>query len=186
MSGRVYFISDTHFGHKNIIDYCGRPYNCVEEMNKDIIKRWNSVVKNDDVVYHLGDFGFGSKEEVAAIVSQLNGIKKLILGNHDRWRPQIYRDMGFKEVYDRPIILENFWILSHAPIEGLMGKQSPFVNIYGHIHNDERYGTYAASGVCVCVERHPVPVLFDNIKIMVSTLREEEVEEDIIGDINNG
>lgn len=176
---KIYFTSDTHFNHANIIEYCNRPFEDPAAMNAEIIKRWNKIVKNDDVVYHLGDFGFGSKEEVAAMVSQLNGIKKLIFGNHDRWKPQVYREMGFKEVYDRPILIEGFWLLSHAPIEGLMGTQSPFVNIYGHIHTDQRYITVSASGVCVCQERWGYsPVEFSLIKKMVAAERKEEIEEE--------
>ena len=44
----IYVTSDTHFNHKNIIEYCNRPYSSVEEMNKAIIDNWNSVVKDED------------------------------------------------------------------------------------------------------------------------------------------
>ena len=68
----VYLISDTHFGHKNIISYCNRPFSSVEEMDKTLIKNWNSVVKKEDTVYHLGDFAFGNKEFTQKIIKQLN------------------------------------------------------------------------------------------------------------------
>ena len=58
----VYFISDTHFYHQRIIDYCHRPYLDVDEMNNDIIKKWNSVIKKNDIVWHLGDFAFFKKK----------------------------------------------------------------------------------------------------------------------------
>lgn len=55
----IYFIADTHFNHTNIIKYCKRPFKDANEMNEYIIEKWNSVVKDDDIVYHLGDVGFG-------------------------------------------------------------------------------------------------------------------------------
>ena len=57
---KIWFTSDTHFFHNNIIDYCKRPFVNAEEMNEYIIKQWNSVVKPQDEVYHLGDFAFGN------------------------------------------------------------------------------------------------------------------------------
>ena len=80
------FISDTHFGHTNIIPYCDRPFVSVEQMNRYMIQQWNSVVKKNDTVYHLGDFSLCiSPEEVKDIVSQLNGNIRLVKGNHDTW-----------------------------------------------------------------------------------------------------
>lgn len=62
----------------------------------------------------MGDFGFGSKEQIANIISKLNGRIFLILGNHDNHTPQWYRDAGAKEVYDHPIIIRDFIVLSCA------------------------------------------------------------------------
>jgi len=77
---KVWFTSDTHFGHTNIIRYCNRPFSTAEEMNHIIIKNFNSVVGSDDLVYHLGDFAFRNHEFYR---KQLNGKHFLILGNHD-------------------------------------------------------------------------------------------------------
>ena len=79
----IYFIADTHFNHANIIKYCNRPFKNTYEMNEYIIKKWNSVVKEADTVYHLGDVGFGSLQEVKSLVERLNGRKILLRGNHD-------------------------------------------------------------------------------------------------------
>ena len=58
----IYFIADTHFNHKNIIEYCNRPFKDTNKMNEYIIQKWNSVVKENDIVYHLGDVEFGTTE----------------------------------------------------------------------------------------------------------------------------
>ena len=128
----TFIISDTHFWHQNIIDYEDRPFDTVEEMNKYMVKQWNSVVGKDDLIYHLGDVSLGKKEETRHILSQLNGIKILILGNHDHFSITAYREMGFWKVYDQTIIIDDFVILSHKPL--YLRKIGPFVNICGHTH----------------------------------------------------
>lgn len=78
---KKYVISDLHFNHKKILEYCGRPFKTVEEMNQTIINNWNDIINEDDVVYVLGDFCFGNKEMLKEITSQLKGRKILVLGN---------------------------------------------------------------------------------------------------------
>lgn len=79
----VFFTSDTHFNHSNIIRFCNRPFHNVEEMNETIIRNWNSVVAPDDIVFHLGNFCLGGAAEWTKILERLNGRIYLILGNHD-------------------------------------------------------------------------------------------------------
>jgi len=79
----VFFTSDTHFWHSNIIKFCNRPFSDVREMNEVLISNWNSVVKVDDVVYHLGDFCFCGIKEATIILERLNGKIIFIQGNHD-------------------------------------------------------------------------------------------------------
>ena len=101
-----------------------------------MITRWNSVVSKDDIVYHLGDFAFGSKEIVGRLVGRLNGRIRLILGNHDRRnKPAWYDGLGFDRVYDTPIIIEDWFIISHEPIK-YMSPAMPYVNIHGHTHDE--------------------------------------------------
>lgn len=78
----IYFTSDLHFWHKNVIRYCSRPFSTVEEMNEIMIKNWNDTVKPDDIVYCLGDFSLAMRP-VEAYTSRLNGVKYLVPGNHD-------------------------------------------------------------------------------------------------------
>jgi len=91
----IFFIADTHWNHSNIIQYCNRPFSNVEEMNKTMIDKWNAKVKTDDIVYHLGDFGFG---DIRSIIKQLNGKIILIVGSHDKNAVTQCKDM-FKGIY---------------------------------------------------------------------------------------
>lgn len=121
----TWFISDTHFGHANIIKYCNRPFNNVDEMNKTLTDNWNSVVKPDDLVYHLGDFSF---YEVETYRKMLNGKIILIRGNHDRK----IDDKNFDEVHDSlEINIDTFkCLLTHKP------QITDFdFNINGHVHD---------------------------------------------------
>lgn len=162
---RIYFISDTHFGHNNIIKYCSRPYSDVETMENEIIKNWNTVVTKRDKVYHLGDFSMCiKKKEVERIYSRLNGIKVLVKGNHDTLGYNFYRSL-FDEYYKYPIILENFFILSHEPM--FVNENMPYVNIHGHLHNGGHEGEFNTSkhhfNVSIeCIEYKPIA--FDSIK----------------------
>jgi len=79
-----WFTSDCHFFHKNILGYSNRPFSSVWEMNETIINNWNSVVKNEDTVFFLGDFLFGSANQAKDILFRLKGQIKIILGNHDQ------------------------------------------------------------------------------------------------------
>ena len=80
---KIYFVSDTHFGHGNIIKFCDRPFKDVEEMNYKLIENWNNKVPNDGLVFHLGDFAWGGYDFWKSIRNQLNGDIILIKGNHD-------------------------------------------------------------------------------------------------------
>lgn len=79
----VFFTSDTHFGHANIIRFCKRPFENVEEMNEVLIENWNKVVSDDDTVFHLGDFAFGGSNVWKEIIPRLKGHINLIIGNHE-------------------------------------------------------------------------------------------------------
>lgn len=142
----------TFINHTNVIRYCDRPFKTVEDMNETIIKRWNMMVNKDDIVYHLGDFAFSNKEATQEIVSQLNGRIRLIRGNHDTHNNQWYRDCGFEEVYDHPIIIKDFVVLSHEPMPFVMNQV--YVNLYGHVHTSPMFETWGKQSACLCVERH--------------------------------
>ena len=159
---KIFITSDTHFNHSNIIKYCNRPFTDIKKMNEEIIKRWNSVVSNDDIVYHLGDFGFGSFEELKDIFDKLNGKKYLIMGNHDyKLGKNFYKEIGFLEVYRKECILDNF-ILTHHPKEVYDNK----INLYGHIHDKPLNPVFDnKKHFCVCLDRTDFyPIELDSVK----------------------
>ena len=94
---RILVISDPHFNHENVIRYSNRPYASVREMDEAIIANWNRVVDDEDLVLCLGDFCFGTKDNIPYYAQRLKGRKILIKGNHDRSRG-LYFDAGFKDV----------------------------------------------------------------------------------------
>ena len=97
----IWFTSDQHFGHYNIIKYCNRPFKSVRDMDYEIIFRYNSKVKPDDDVYMLGDFTmFCDKDTIKNYAKLLNGKKHIVIGNHDRIKnPRVYIECGFESVH---------------------------------------------------------------------------------------
>lgn len=162
---KVFFVADPHFWHKNIIKYENRPFNSTEHMNEELIKRWNKVVSRSDKVYVLGDFALANREKITDIVSKLNGYKVLVMGNHDQYSHSFYLEAGFNEVSKYPIIIDNFWVLSHEPM--YINENMPYANIYGHVHNNPSFADYSNQSICVSVEREHMnyaPIEFKKVK----------------------
>ena len=172
----IFIIADTHLFHKNIINYCGRPFENVEEMNNTIIKNWNRVVGKHDIVYVLGDFALCGRDSMIDIARQLNGRKRLILGNHDGASIEAYKTV-FEYVYNHPIILDDFFILSHYP--QFITPGALYANIYGHVHNDISYRDYTSRTFCACAERplmNYTPIEFETIKAYMKEAEENGEE----------
>jgi calcineurin-like phosphoesterase family protein len=151
----TWFTADLHLGHARIIELCDRPFSNVDEMNSEIIRRWNTVVEDSDEVWVLGNVALGTIAETLPLVSQLKGRKILIPGNHDRcWtgnervRPvdiQRYLDVGFT-IMDGPRVHAEGWLLSHFPYAGdSQGEDRHLAHrpkdrggwlIHGHVHNE--------------------------------------------------
>lgn len=128
----IYFISDTHFHHSNIIKYCNRHF---KDINETIISNWNSIITKDDVLYHLGDFCLSNDDEIKNIFNRLNGNKILIRGNHDRKPVKFYENIGFGVLTHAPIVLDEYKLmLSHVPLPDVKIKDG-YINLHGHIHN---------------------------------------------------
>jgi calcineurin-like phosphoesterase family protein len=119
----VWFTADSHYSHRNVIDYCSRPFATVEEMDEALIDRWNSVVGPGDLVYHLGDFALGRPEAAVAIASRLRGNKYLVFGNHDKYTRKNdaflkhfvwARDLTQIQIRDQKITLCHYAMLTWA------------------------------------------------------------------------
>lgn len=135
-----FVISDTHFGHTNSWEKFKlpngdplRPFTSTEEMDETMIARWNAKVGPHDVVYHLGDVVINRKS--LHLVKRLNGKKRLVRGNHDIFKDQDYRDVGFDSLYGVRVFVDKF-ILSHIPLhpDCITGRFR--VNVHGHLHSN--------------------------------------------------
>jgi len=132
----IYYTSDLHLGHENIIKLCNRPFSSLDEMNETLIENWNKRVTNLDKVYILGDLMFRSEMEPNTVLSRLKGKKHLIVGNHDHsWMKKVNLGQHFESV-ENLMVLENGKgkiTLCHFPMMSFEGKYL----IYGHIHNNK-------------------------------------------------
>ncbi len=135
----LFFTSDSHFDHKNILKYCKRPFSSVEEMNQGLIDNWNSVVGKDDTVFHLGDVIFGGNTNLIKYVSQLNGHIILIKGNHDRKLQQSICDKLFDYTCQQLTLnIDDITVfLNHFPFLCFSGtyKTDKSIQLFGHIHS---------------------------------------------------
>ena len=136
-----FVISDTHFGHTNSWQLFKRPdgsplrpFTSTEEMDEAMIERWNAKVQPHDVVYHLGDVVINRK--FLHLVKRLNGKKRLVRGNHDIFKDQDYRDVGFDSLYGVRVFTDKF-ILSHIPLHPDCITHRFKVNVHGHLHANE-------------------------------------------------
>jgi calcineurin-like phosphoesterase family protein len=165
----IWFISDHHFFHENILKFVGddgariRPeFATVDEMNWHMVDRWNSVVKPQDKVWHLGDVAFKTTEksgELDSLLQKLNGHKRMLAGNHDNLKsPVLLRHFEKIELWKG--FKDEGFTCSHIPLR-LDSLRDGTVNVHGHIHqNLMREPGY----VNVCVEvRNYTPVHMDEI-----------------------
>ena len=169
----VFLTSDTHFGHAGVCKFLRddgvtklRPWDNPEDMDEEMVKRWNETVRPNDKVYHLGDVVINRK--ALSIMHRLNGDKVLIRGNHDIFRDDEYR-IHFREL--RAYHVMNGMILSHIPIHSdSLGRFG--TNIHGHLHANRvqiRGFNGKPMGIdtryhCVCVEQTDFrPILFEDV-----------------------
>jgi calcineurin-like phosphoesterase family protein len=121
----IYFTSDTHFHHKNIIKYSNRPFKDIEEMNDKIVENWNKTVKPNDLVFHLGDVIF-SKDH--SILKKLNGNINFLWGNHDKdasWNYIHYKELNYNN---------KFFVLCHFPLLTWNKSRKGSIHLHGHCH----------------------------------------------------
>lgn len=134
----IFFTSDLHLNHNNILKYEQRPYHNVDEMNKDYINKWNAKVSPEDTVYVLGDFCFTKRtSDTEEFLSKLNGHKILIKGNHDH--SSVYKAKGWDRIYDYyELEIDNTLVcLFHYPIAVWNCKHHDSIHLFGHIHSNK-------------------------------------------------
>lgn len=186
----IFFTSDLHFGHKNIIKFCNRPWETTEEMDEALIANWNSVVGEKDIVFDLGDFAFATNGRWKDILQRLNGKHYLILGNHDvvRW-PGDKTMQLFERVEQQMIIyIDNRCIyLNHYPYLCYGGSwknpEHAVWQLYGHVHtcpnssgaDDERMIYKFPYQYDVGVDNNNyTPVSFKQVKDIINSQVEHE------------
>ena len=137
----IFVVSDTHFGHRNMLNFLledgtkVRPFATVEEMDETLVDNWNRVVTDSDIVYHLGDvyFGDGWKH-----LDRLKGKKRLVLGNHDNGHDERLQK-AFKKIGIWREFKDYDCVLTHVPIhEASMTNRR--LNLHGHVHNGSHRG----------------------------------------------
>lgn len=171
----LWFTSDTHFGHANILKFVtadGKPvrpgFDSVDHMNEVMVARWNELVKPGDKVYHLGDVGFGNTDKLDVLLSRLNGRKRLILGNHDDWyKHNLHKH--FERLYTmRFFKKEGDFVVTHMPLHETSISKVTF-NVHGHIHEKPDIGPRYLN---ISVERTDFrPVHLDEILVMLEKKR---------------
>jgi calcineurin-like phosphoesterase family protein len=153
----TWFTADLHLGHENIIGYCDRPFANAQDMNQSLVEGWNDAVGTDDTVWVLGDVALGRISETLAMISDLNGRKLLVAGNHDRcwaghgrraegWTER-YLDAGFAEVHQGHVQLPvagREVLACHFPYHGDSRDRDRYTEhrpadrgqwlLHGHVH----------------------------------------------------
>jgi len=181
MARDIWLISDTHFGHANILNFKDRDgnlirgarFSSVEEMNETMVENWNKTVKPGDIVYHLGDVFFGPKEDFLKLWKWLPGSKRLILGNHDDAKFFVKNELVTKVTVWREFH-EHGLLLSHIPLDpsglkryrhGKWGDENAIdlLNVHGHIHQNPSPTEHHR---CVCVEHIDyTPINIEELRI---------------------
>src|SRR3989337_2785668 len=178
----IWFIADTHFNHANILTFLNfddtlvRPdFKDVQDMNEQMMFKWNAIVKPSDKVYHLGDVALGRREDFHKIMPRLMGKKRLIIGNHDSFQmsdyaPYFSKIGSWRQFKDMP----KRFRACHYPLHEstLTSKKDPVWNVHGHVHgnsvkikdkkvNDSRY-------INICVEKtNYTPIHIDELMGMM-------------------
>jgi calcineurin-like phosphoesterase family protein len=166
----VFFTSDLHFNHKNILKFQkNRQFETIEDMNETLISNWNSVINEDSIVFNLGDVSFGTKLKTENILKRLNGKIHLISGNHDflknaRFEPYFESIRRYREIS----IEDQRIVLFHFPIYDWNNTSAGWWHLHGHTHN-----TYFGKGKIIDVgidtNKELKPYTFKQIKDIMAT-----------------
>lgn len=159
---KLKFISDTHFGHFNVMDYCNRPFTSTDEMTSHMIQQYRYTVSDDDVVVWVGDIAFKGHTTINDLLKTLPGYKILIMGNHDFER-RTKRPIPYDFDETHLVITTRNFIVSHHP---LWDVPDGYINIHGHTHNRKIPG---GRHINVCVENTEYrPISLAQIELLLS------------------
>ena len=179
----IFFISDLHLFHKNVIKFDNRPFADVEEMHVEMIKRWNNVVGENDIVYNLGDLSFGRSDGTKWFVHSLKGKIIHIMGNHDKMKDIISLDrMDGVHEYGTEIWIKDEdndglrgcngyqqIIMSHYPIFSWNRSHYGSWHLHGHTHGSlmatqqEYYKRKVMDVGCPCIDY--TPISYEQVKV---------------------
>lgn len=153
----TFYISDTHFGHTNVLKFEKkyRPFKTIEEHDEELITRWNRRVGKRDVVVHLGDVAFRPNTVLDQVMPLLNGIKKLVIGNHDHASIDLYLKY-FTKVRSCIEDKGNGIIFSHYPIHPSQLEFRYGLNVHGHVHHNSLLDPRYVNISCEVTELGPV------------------------------
>ena len=187
-----FVISDHHLGHTNSWEKFKledgsplRPFTSTEEMNETMIERHNAKVKQQDTVYFLGDVVINKK--YLELVKRMNGSKILVRGNHDIFKDEEYREVGFEQLHGVRVFVDKF-ILSHIPLHPDCVTERFRVNVHGHLHANQVMSWQVIDEdivykpdpryLCVCVEQTDyTPLHFDEVEERIQDRWDDSVYE---------
>jgi calcineurin-like phosphoesterase family protein len=165
---KIWLTSDTHFGHDRDFVWKVRGFKNVDEMNKEIVRRWNSVVSEDDIIYHLGDIMLGDNAIGLSYLKQLNGTIYIAYGNHDT-QSRIDEYLKCHNVADvqmgyRIKAGKKTCILTHYPTVTANGADTKTLNLYGHTHQTTNFYDNRPYMYHVGVDSHNCyPILLEDV-----------------------
>lgn len=179
----IYYTADLHLGHTNVISFDGRPFESAEEMDRILINNWNSRVTKKDRIYIAGDLIYRSEKPPEWYLKQLNGLKYLIIGNHDKAILSSEKAQGYFEAIDKMMHItdgKKQICMCHFPIVEWNGYFRGHYHIFGHIHNAknrayevmrEEERAFNAG----CMINQYIPVTFEELVINNQLFRESVV-----------
>lgn len=201
---KIFFSSDQHFGHRNVLRFCGRPYRDEKEMGQALIDNWNSVVTNDDIVVSMGDFfWFNDSHSIKKCIDKLNGKEiYLVLGNHDK-RESFRRVTderfhivdGITHIFLRCDDTERWYqktfeiVCSHYPLMTWSHRDRGAINLFGHIHSgwlrscddyDQNLPLWKGQQLDVGVDNQNfTPVSFEDVLAQLAQQYRDTIKEEV-------
>lgn len=169
----IYYTSDLHLGHNNVIRFDNRPFSSVEEMDKTLIDNWNSRVTDKDDIYIVGDLIYKSSKPAVEYLKQLKGKKHLIIGNHEKAILNNPEAMSYFESIEKMQHItdgRNQICLCHFPIIEWNGYFKGHYHIYGHIHNSKNHAFKVMKDEpralnAGCMINNYIPVTFQELQV---------------------